>query len=372
MIVSPEQVTPVWLTSILRQASLLSRGKVLAIDQQPTGAFNSATIRLLVTYTPDTLEGVPHSFILKCSNGTAWGNQANRKEVQFYQFIATLPNYPPLMVPCYGAAFDEMSDASYLLLLDLSPTHLVPVPRDQQIAIEKGENVPAEVYIERAIDTLAAFHAYWWEHELLGSERVPIDYNDIDFVGYWQRRREAVEWLLHHEREFLSPQVQTMCAQTAAHFDHWWTDYLAPRMQEKSRITMIHGDAYFANMLSPREGTMGATYLIDWQSAEPHVGAFDLVNLCATFWTRKQRHERQREQRILQRYFTQLQARGVQNYSWENLLLDYRLEIIEWLLITVQDARNGSKRSYWQPKLQCMTEAFEDWHCSDLLIPGMQ
>ncbi len=248
MIVSPEQATPMWLTRVLREAGVLRRGEVLAIDLQPIGAFNSATMRLQIVYTPDVPETVPRSLILKCSNGTAWGNQANRSEVRFYQLTAALPNYPPLMVPCYSAAYDETSEASNLLLLDLSPTHLVPVPRDQQIAIDKSENVPAEIYIEQAIETLAAFHAYWWEHELLGSERVPLGYNDDDFVGYCLRRRNAVAWLLRNEREGLSPEVQTMCAETAAHFDRWWTEYLAPRMRAKWRITMIHGDAYFANM----------------------------------------------------------------------------------------------------------------------------
>ena len=372
MIVSPKQATPTWLTGVLRDAGVLPCGQVLAIDLHPTGAFNSATMRLQIVYTPDVPETVPRSLILKCSNGTAWGNQANRDEVRFYQLTSALPDYPPLMVPCYSAAYDEASGASYLLLLDLSPTHLVPVPREQQIALDKGENVPADRYIERAVETLAAFHAYWWEHELLGSECVPLGYNDDDFARYCLRRRDAVAWLLRNEKEELSPEVQSMCAETAAHFDRWWTDYLAPRMQAMSRITMIHGDAYFANMLSPREGIGGETYLIDWQSAEPHLGAFDLVNLCVTFWTRQQRHEGQREHRLLQLYLAQLQERGVQHYSWDDLLLDYRLEIIEWLLSTVQDARNGSKRSYWLPKLQCVSAAFEDWRCADLLAPSVR
>lgn len=370
MINSPEQATPLWLTHILSETGVLPYGEVLTIELQPTGAFNSATMRLLITYTPNVPETAPRSFILKCSNGTTWGNQANREEVRFYQLTASLPDYPPLMVTCYSAACDKTSDACYLLLLDLSSTHLVPVPREQQIAIEKGENVPAEIYIERAIDTLATFHAYWWEHELLGSERVPSGYDDDHFARYCQRRREAVAWLLKNEREMLSPAMQTVCAETAIHFERWWTDYLAPRMQEKSHITLIHGDAYFANMLSPRPGVTGNTYLIDWQSTEPLIGACDLVNLCSTFWTRAQRQESQREQRILQRYLAQLQAHGIRNYSWDNLLLDYRLEIIEWLLSTIQDARNGSAHSYWLPKLQCLSAAFEDWHCMDLLVSG--
>jgi hypothetical protein len=335
MIISPEHVTPMWLTSMLCVAGVLPHGEVLTIDLQPTGAFNSATVRLNIAYIPDVPACVPHSLILKCSNGTEWGSQTNRAEVCFYQFTTGIPDYPPLMVLCYGAAYDEASGTLYLLLLDLSSTHLVPVSREQQIAIDRGENVPAEIYIKRAVETLATFHAYWWEHELLGSEQLPSGFTDDSFVSYWLRRRTSVKWLLLNEREMLSPELQKLCVEAVTHFDSWWINYLAPWMRARSRITLIHGDAYFANMLSPREGIGGKTYLIDWQSAEPYLGAFDLVNLCATFWTREQRYEGQREQRLLQHYSSQLQAWGVHNYNWDDLILDYRLEIIEWLLITV-------------------------------------
>ncbi len=367
MIATPEHVTPTWLTVVLLEAGVLPRGEVMALGLQPTDAFNSSTVRLQPTYSAYAPETAPRSLILKCSNGTDWGNQANRNEARFYRFTASLPNYSPPMVPCYGADSDATGAVSHVLLLDLSSTHLVPVPRDQQIAIAKGENVPAEIYIERAIDALAAFHAFWWEHELLGSEPIPFTYTDDEFEPYCSQRRDAVEWLLKNEGEILSPQIQSQCAETAASFDRWWSAYLGPRMRAKSRITLIHGDAYFANMLSPREGVAGETYLIDWQSAQPYVGACDLANLFVTFWTREQRHEGQREQRMLQRYLAQLQSQGVRNYSWDDLLTDYRLEIIEWLLNTVQDARDGSKRSYWLPKLQCVSAAFEDWHCAELL-----
>lgn len=282
---SPEQATPIWLNTLLREAGVLSSGAVLVIERIGTGAFNSATNRLQITYSTDAPGNAPRSLILKCSNGTDWGNQAMRDEVNFYGLTASLPNYPAIMPLCYSAVYDESSQSAYLLLLDLTTTHRVPVTRDQQIAIDLGENVPAEFDIERAIETLANLHAYWWEHQLLGSAHLPYNYTDNSFSGYWQRRRQAVEWLLNTERSTLSPRLQKLCAETAAHFDRWW-DHLAQRMRDKRHITLIHGDAYFANMLSPREGVSSQTYLIDWQSMEPHIGPFDLVNLCAMFWTR--------------------------------------------------------------------------------------
>jgi hypothetical protein len=46
MTVFPKQVRPPWLTSVLREAGVLSCGEVLTIDLQSTGAFNSVTMRL--------------------------------------------------------------------------------------------------------------------------------------------------------------------------------------------------------------------------------------------------------------------------------------------------------------------------------------
>ncbi|GHO61529.1 hypothetical protein KSC_004210 [Ktedonobacter sp. SOSP1-52] len=71
---------------MLREAGALPCGEVQAFDLQPTGAFNSATMPLLITYIPDTPETAPRSLILKCINGTEWGNQANRDE-GFWLFV---------------------------------------------------------------------------------------------------------------------------------------------------------------------------------------------------------------------------------------------------------------------------------------------
>lgn len=60
MIISPEQATPMWLTSVLQEAGVLPCGEVLAIELQPTGAFNSATMRLRLTYTHTAPETAAH------------------------------------------------------------------------------------------------------------------------------------------------------------------------------------------------------------------------------------------------------------------------------------------------------------------------
>jgi hypothetical protein len=119
--------------------------------------------------------------------------------------------------------------------------------------------------------------------------------------------------------------------------------------------------------LLPKDPNAGATYLIDWQSPSFDIGGYDLANLIAAFWTPQQRHEDRREEKMLHRYHTVLQHRGVSNYSWNDLLTDYKIGLIYWVLMPVQDRYGGASKDYWWPKMQCLTAALKEWHCEDLL-----
>lgn len=136
-------------------------------------------------------------------------------------------------------------------------------------------------------------------------------------------------------------------------------------------MTLVHGDAYFANYLCPKGSSAGTTYLLDWQSYAFDIGAYDLVNMCATFWTSQQRNEEQRELTILRRYHALLQSYNIRDYSWDDLLTDYKIGLIYWLLMPVQDCYGGSEKDYWWPKMQCLVTAFREWHCEDLLSTTM-
>jgi hypothetical protein len=62
-----------------------------------------------------------------------------------------------------------------------------------------------------------------------------------------------------------------------------------------------------------------------------------------------------------------LQAHGVDNYSWEDLKIDYQSGLIYWLLVPLQDRYDGSGKDYWWPKMQCLVAAFREWRCAELL-----
>lgn len=134
------------------------------------------------------------------------------------------------------------------------------------------------------------------------------------------------------------------------------------------QLTLAHLDAYLANFLVPRTEGMGIVYMIDWQSPCVTIGAYDLVIMCSSFWTSAQRRENSREETMLRRYLTTLHAHGVTDYTWDNLLEDYRLMILMFMQVAICDQTNGSSRSYWWPKLQCLLSAARDLDSVSLLL----
>jgi thiamine kinase-like enzyme len=367
----PDPVTPEWLTAVLRQAGVLPTGIVQAVEQENTGSFNSATSRLGVRYSSDAPPGAADRLILKRNIPAEWGVEAGADEVRFYALVASLLDHPQITVLCYAATYDQDTGDSFLLLQDLSPTHQPPVTRDQQISIVHG--VPSAEVITRVVDTLAELHAYWWGHPLLDTGQFPIGYwsYTLDrFTRYLEKRAAAWSRLMPAESSWFPLELRTLYEQLFARLPGMWERYLEPRFRATRHLTLIHGDAYFCNFLCPRPGADGSTYLLDWQSPSFDIGGYDLVNLCATFWTSEQRHEEQREDRILRRYLQTLQDHGVRDYGWDDLVIDYQLGLIFWTLMPVQDAADGSETAYWWPKMRCLTSAFAEWRCAALLGIG--
>jgi thiamine kinase-like enzyme len=364
----PEPITPTWLTDILRMSGALTNGAVLTLDITPTDAFNSRTKQLLVTYTPGATGALPARLILKQPIDEAWAREAGADEVRFYQLAAALDPRPPAIVPCYAAALDVDSSDSYLLLHDVSATHRHPVTREQQIGLT--QSVPSDDDIAHVTEALARHHAYWWNHSVLLSGSFVVGYWSRDaerFRLYGERRLAAWGRLLANQSGGLPRDVQQLYTDVLDRLERHWARFLEPRFRTFSNLSLVHGDAFFPNFLTPQPGADGATYLIDWQSPAVDIAGYDLVNLLATFWTREQRHEAQREHRILEHYHRTLVASGVEGYSWDDLVLDYRAGLIFWLLMPVQDGGDGAPRSYWWPKMQCLIAAWEDWQCAELL-----
>jgi len=365
----PREISPGWLSMVLRDYEYLTSGSVVALNFQRGRSFNAQTLFLHPIYSPDIvlsnkLPALPARFLLKRNLAEAWSREAGADEVRFYHTVGELNGHPHIFPMCYAAEHDSASGDSFILLQDVSETHAAPVTREQQIGML--ENVPPAAHQNAAIDTLAALHAFWWDHPRLKQGQFSVGHWSRDaerFRQYLAKRQAAWQRLTQKEGARLPVQMNSFYDRLFARLPRVFENTLFPRIKSMRNLTLIHGDSYFCNFLCPRIPGSAPSYLIDWQSPSFDLAAYDLVNLLAAFWSSPQRKEHNREVSLLQRYHQALLARGVQNYSWEDLLADYRLGLIFWVTMPVQDGGDGAERSYWWPKMQCLVAAYQDWDC---------
>lgn len=354
-----DPITPDWLTQALRTAGALPTGEVIACQTTENGAFNSAASHLQLAYSADAPAEAPHHLFLKRNRDTAWAIGAARDEVRFYQVVAKLDPRPSMIIPCYLATFDEERGASSLLLADVSATHSAPRTRDDLL---RGEPIPDQRALDLAIDALASFHACWWERPELGVDFALANwYSDAaTFAAHVERRRGEWVRFLAAEGAWFPADLRTLYEDALTRLPGLWDSGLSAHMTTGHGLTLGHGDCYITQFLVPHPGVSSPTYLVDFQGAAADTPAFDLIHLFAAFWTREQRHQDDLELRCLRRYHAGLVAGGVRDYSWEQLLADYRVELTIMLFYPVWDETAGSPQSYWLPKMRSLVAAWQD------------
>ena len=362
MIRSVEQITPEWLTALLEGEGAPGRVTVTAVQVEPMAeVWNSKAYRLRPTYSGDAF-GAPARLFLKLK-GDHWG----REEAQFYSYVRSVRADLPMLVPCFSSEYDEATGDPHVLLADLSETHFTPFTIAQFRALQV---VPEPDYLQQIVDCLAAFHAYWWEHPLLGSEFAaasPVFATAQGFAQRLEKRGSELEAFLASVGDRLDPGVVRLLKEAHSRLPVMWDRYLSDRVASRRALTLINGDCYFIQFLCPYRPDVHRTHMVDLDSISASLPAYDLMYMFTTFWTREQRAEGNREIAALKLYHERLQEGGIRSYTFDELLLDYRLSIAENLLHPVWDQQNGSSEAYWRPKLSCLAAAFEDWDCMELL-----
>lgn len=354
------EVTPDRLTALLAASAPHQAKPVASVNIRHTDAFNSTVVHLELRYRDDPV-GPFDKLVLKMNQGGA-----GQEEVAFYQLAQQEGVDTSMLVPCVSAAFDPEDGASHLLLLDVSATHGPPVGRDALLGLE---GVPTDAHLRGVVRTLAHFHAAWWEHPLLG--RYPATQlteryrNAAAFEAWWDRHRRDYEQFAQAHGEAVPGDVHAMYQGALENYRRLWQRYVEPRSRDLANLTVTHNDCYLLQFLCPHSGG-AAPYLVDFQSACTDFAARDLVYLMATFWTREQRAQYERD--ALVQYHQALLARGVTGFELDQLFEDYRLMLIDMIFHPVWDTTYGADPAYWQPKLKCLTDAYRDWRCDELFV----
>jgi hypothetical protein len=348
-----DQVTPAWLTNVLRENGYLDRGEVVSVRPANVSSlaggpgFSPGNI-LEVAYSDGAPPSAPSRLYVKAEQGTTHEG-AGRREIEFYASIAIGMPDPPA-VPCYDAAYEPQSGAYHLLLADVSQSHWT---------IESEAPAP-KADTEQMIDTLARLHAHWWGHSRLHH----IGLVDADLVSS-QVDLPFSEWV-DYLGDRLSVERRRIYEQVLASLP----GLLEQRLAHGETLTIVHDDAHVWNFLLPHDPTRDRVYLVDWEQWGVSAGPHDVAYMLTLFWYPERRARMERD--LVRRYHDRLVEHGVTGYDWDACWYDYRLFAARHLLVPLWAwtwaQRLGRRWGFhrWM-QLEKALLAFEDLGCAEIL-----
>lgn len=347
-----EDLTPDWLTTVLRENGVLEHGQVTAIYTRSTSHQASLNYFLDLEYSTDAPETAPKMLFLKLSRPERLPLTAS--EVEYYTKIVA--QTPSKMTPvCYSAEFDGEKGAYHILLEDVSRTHV-------------GLSLSYPPIPEHALKmagTLARLHAHWWNSVLLNTvSELPTPAVIDRYVNYCMAGLSPM-------LDFLGERLTVEQRQLIKNLANQWPLWMKTRVQQSPQhLTLIHGDCHNANFLLPK--AEGQAYLVDRQpfdwSLTCWLGASDLTYMMVHWWYPAYRERI--EETVLRTYHRELVNCGVTHYDWDQLWDDYRLCAIQSLYVPLAWCAEGSLYStawIWYPKVVYTLDAIQHLGSVELL-----
>jgi hypothetical protein len=300
----PDEVTPEWLTAVLRAAGATDDGTVVAVEATPVGT-GQVGDSVPFTLTWDDDGAGPASVVGKfptedeTSRATATAVRTYEVEMRFYQQLRDRVDVSA-PVP-YLARFDEATHDFVLLMNDLAPAR-------------QGDQIEGCTADEAALAMAEAakLHAPVWGDATLGSmdwlnRNSPEGLTDLVnmlWPGFCERYSGRVD-----------PEVEAAGARLVEQFG----SYISYRPDV---LTAVHGDFRLDNMLyDPTPGGVPLT-VVDWQTVSAGGGPTDVAYFLGTGLDPALRAEVERD--LVKEYHDTLRAGGVRDLSLEACWDQYR------------------------------------------------
>ena len=237
VITSLEEVTPAWLTGVLANSGVLTRGSVTTVDVETGGGNWSTHAKLALRYAEGVQGALPQRVFLKKVK-TAGGDGAFGPSEVTYYTRDYVDVDEALLVRCYDAAYSEAQRRYHLLLDDLSATHC-----------EAYRKMPTLAYGLALADGLAAMHARWWGAQRLAEAEGPLP-NAEHIQRFVAVAAPGVGHILKHLSQELEPHWPDAMRTLYTHHP----PAMIARTRDDNGFTLIHGDAGPYNILVPRQG----------------------------------------------------------------------------------------------------------------------
>lgn len=354
-----DDITAEWLTEALRAGGYLDDGRVESVEFERIGiglGFASTIVRCTVEYSCNA-GGAPKTLVAKLLSGHAETDAmvksqgTGHREVRFFEELA-----PDVGVPVpekYYADSDQETGEFILLLEDLSGARL-------------GDDVngvsPEDA--ELVVDNLARMHARWWNSDRLRH----LDWMDSpadpgkaakagdDYRSAWEKVSNGI-----------ASRFPDGVFDIAEKFGVQFENVMRPIGE--SPITLNHGDCRLGNLFFRNQNGASEVVRIDWQRTSSSRGATDLAYFIVFSFPVDQR--RSIEDSLLRLYLRVLTENGVHDYSYDQLIEDYRRGLFRFLFIAVialgnVDFDNEGGRAIVDAALPRLT-ALIDWDCGALI-----
>ena len=316
IVTDPADVTPAWLTEVLRTAG--HDVTVSAVTTEPVGTGQMAhNERFMIRYAgeagnaPATLVGkFPSPNAASRAAGAAGGY---RNEVSFY---ADLAEGLAVRTPrCwYGAVSDDSTEFT-LILEDLAPAR-------------QGDQLdgctPEQLVL--AAENLAGLHAPRWCDQSL---------HELEWLGSGSDEQTVMLVQLFSEM-FVQRYTNRLSAETVRVLQCFGTGVERWLASKPERFTVMHGDYRLDNLMF-RDGPDGSSVAaVDWQTVSIASGGCDLAYLLGNSVEPDVRREVEADVRTA--YLGRLTELGVTGYTSDDMAADERHGSFQGPFITMLGA----------------------------------
>ena len=347
-----ENITPEWLTSVLRNNGFIEQETITNVHITRTIKRHSSLYFFdIAPSNVVVLDIISRSMMLKVEK---LGNERS-----FYRIMKDITIDLPIP-QCYNLNELEQKECHYLLLDDLSKTHE-----------EAGKIIPSSKFqCEMAIKSLAKIHATFWDHSNL--DKIVPHKNIMAYTVLAFKKK--IPRILKSVFEFLEDRISEERRKIYRMVSSQFPDIKLHRLNLKKHLTLTHGDAWLGNFLFPKQNNYDPynanhqAYIIDWETWSAGFGPNDLAHMIGLNWHPKRRKCLEKD--LVKQYHKELAKYGIQDYSWEDCWYDYRLGIIGELLTPIIWCYWKFHPDIWLHTLEYSYQSFKDLKCLDLIKEG--